>query len=136
MQEMLKRTVTAVGGRNGVVRSENSDTTFTLRKPVEMGGKNQPGTDPEELFAAGYASCLASAIEYLLSANNVEFEEVSVEATNHLMMVPDKGFQFALTVKARIKGVPKDVEKSYIDKGQAFCPFSRSIQGNVTITHI
>ncbi len=136
MKEMLHRKVTAIGGRDGIVKDTESGLTYDLRKPVEMGGQDQPGTDPEELFAAGYASCLASSIEYLLSANKISFEEVSVETTNHLMMVPDQGFQFKLTVKTQIKGVSKEVEKDFTKKGQAFCPFSRSIQGNVIIENV
>lgn len=136
IKEMLQRTVIAKGGRNGTIYSKEENKTYTLRKPVEMGGKKAEGTDPEALFAAGYAACLASSIEYLLSANNVDYQNVTVEATNHLMMVPDQGFQFNLTVKSHIEGVSKAVEQTYIEKGQAFCPFSKSIQGNVTINHM
>ena len=136
MKDMLQRTVIAQGGRNGIIKETSSGVTYTLRKPVEMGGEDHPGTDPEELFAAGYASCLASSIEYLLTADNVSFEDVLVQATNHLLMVPDKGFQFKLEVKTTILGVSSEVEKAYTLKGQAFCPFSRAIQGNVTIENI
>ncbi len=137
MKEILKRTVTAVGGRDGIVKDTVSGDTYTLRKPVEMGGEaNQKGTDPEELFAAGYASCLASSIEYLLSASGTSYDEVTVEVANHLIMVPNKGFHFKLTVKTRITGVSPEVETAFRDKGQAFCPFSRSIHGNVEIENI
>ncbi len=136
MKEMLQRKMTAYGGRDGIVKDTTNGITYDLRKPVEMGGKDQPGTDPETLFAAGYASCLASSIEYLLSANHVSYDDVTVEATTHLMMVPDKGFTFKLTVKTRIKGVSSDVETAYRKKGQAFCPFSRAIAGNVDIKNI
>lgn len=136
MKEMLKRKATAINGRDGVINDTESGITYNLRKPVEMGGTAKPGTDPEELFAAGYASCLASSIEYLLASQHIAFDEVRVEATNHLTMVPNKGFQFQLTVKTRITGVSKEVEQEYVEKGQAFCPFSRSIKGNVTVENI
>ena len=136
MKEMLQRTVTAINGRDGHVTDTTSGITYDLRKPIEMGGIDKKGTDPEALFAAGYASCLASSIEYLLTANSISFDEVSVKATNHLMMVPNKGFQFKLTVETRIKGVSSDIEDEYTIKGQAFCPFSRAIKGNVEIENI
>lgn len=136
MKEMFTRKVTAIGGRNGILKDTISDITYTLRKPVEMGGEEAPGTDPEELFAAGYASCLASSIEYLLTANKIPYEEVTVKAVNHLMMIPDKGFQFKLTVKTRITGVSAETEKAYLEKGQAFCPFSRAIKGNVVVENV
>ncbi len=136
MNEVLQRTATAIGGRDGMINDESSRMTYELRKPIEMDGKEKSGTDPEALFAAGYASCLASAIEYLLSANGVSYDGVTVKATNHLMMVPNKGFQFKLTVETRIAGVSSDVEAEYITKGQAFCPFSRAIKGNVMVENV
>lgn len=136
MKEILKRTVIAQGGRNGMIKESTSGITYSLRKPVEMGGEHDPGTDPEELFVAGYASCLASSIEYLLSANQIVFEDITVEATNLLLMIPDQGFQFKLTVKTRILGVSPDVERDYTKKGQAFCPFSKAIKGNIIVENI
>jgi Ohr subfamily peroxiredoxin len=101
-----------------------------------MGGTNQKGSNPEELFSIGYSSCFASSLEYLLLSNKVSYESLSVKADTALMMDEKTGFEFQLTVKASIKGISKEVEKEYIHKAYGFCPYSKAIKGNVKVTFI
>ena len=136
MKKFLERTATAFGGRDGEIRDTQSGYSVKLSKPAEMGGVNPKGTNPEELFSIGYSSCFASSLEYLLIANGVVYEFLSVKADTALMMDEKTGFSFALTVKARIQGVSKEVEKEYIQKAYNFCPYSKAIKGNVNVTFI
>jgi len=136
MKKFLERTATAFGGRDGEIKDTLSGYSVKLSKPAEMGGVNPKGTNPEELFSIGYASCFASSLEYLLQANKVSYESLSVKADTALMMDEKTGFSFKLTVKAVVKGVTKEVEQEYIQKAYNFCPYSKAIKGNVDVNFI
>lgn len=88
MKTFLERSATTYGGRDGLIKDMASQTELKLVKPVEMGGKEGLGTNPEELFAAGYSSCFASSIEYLLMSNQVAYDAISVKATTQLLADP------------------------------------------------
>ena len=136
MKKFLERTATAFGGRDGEVKDTQSRYSVKLSKPLEMGGVDPKGTNPEELFSIGYSSCFASSLEYLLVANKVSYESLCVKADTALMMDETTGFEFQLTVKVKIKGVSKKVEKEYTEKAYGFCPYSKAIKGNVKVTFI
>lgn len=133
---MLKRSATTYNGRNGLIKDTDSGLELKLSKPIEMGGAGEEGTNPEELFAMGYSSCLASSMEYLLNADDIKYDDLYVNAEAFLMMEPHSGFKFQLTVKARILGVSDDIQKEYIDKAYQFCPYSKAIRGNVEVNFI
>jgi lipoyl-dependent peroxiredoxin len=134
MKQLLIRGATTYGGRNGVIRDTQSNTSLNLAKPVEMGGMYQPGTNPEELFAMGYSACFASSLEYLLQFENVDFESISVHVDVALVMNEATGFEFAATIKARVLGTDASTERDFIQKAYQFCPYSKAIKGNVNIT--
>lgn len=136
MKTFLERSATTYGGRDGLIKDMASQIELKLTKPVEMGGKEGLGTNPEELFAAGYSSCFASSIEYLLMSNQVAYDAISVKATTQLLADPEKGFSFKLIVDAKITGVDQETEKSYIEKAYGFCPYSKAIKGNVDVVFI
>ena len=62
MKKILERSATAKGGRDGLITDMSSKLELKMTKPLEMGGNNQTGTNPEELFAAGYSACFASSL--------------------------------------------------------------------------
>lgn len=136
MNQILERSATTYGGRNGVIKDMASSVELKLSKPLEMGGIGAPGTNPEELFSAGYSSCFASSIEYLLLTSKISYDAISVKATTKLVAHPEKGFLFQLLVDAKIKGVSKEVEKEYVEKAYGFCPYSKAIKGNVDVKFI
>ncbi len=136
MKEILTRTATTFGGRNGEIKDTTSGLTFKLAKPKQMGGIGLDGTDPEELFSVGYSSCFASSMEYLLQNDKVEYESLYVKADTKLVMVENEGFKFKLIVEARIKGVDKTTLDKYIKGAKDFCPYSKAIKGNVDIEFI
>jgi Ohr subfamily peroxiredoxin len=136
MNKFLERSATTFGGRDGVIKNMASNMELKLAKPIEMGGSPSVGTNPEELFSAGYSSCFASSMEYLLMTEGVPYEAISVKATTELMADPAKGFQFRLVVNAKIEGVSKEVEKTFIEKAFGFCPYSKAIKGNVDVVFV
>ncbi|MBU1093223.1 MAG: Ohr family peroxiredoxin [Firmicutes bacterium] len=136
MKKILERTATTYGGRDGEIKDTLSGYSVKLSKPMEMGGKNSIGTNPEELFSMGYSACLASSLEYLLVTQHIAYESLFVKADTLLMMDEKTGFQFAINVNARVLGVSKAIEKEYIKKAYDFCPYSKAIKGNVEVTFI
>lgn len=133
-QELLRRTVRATNGRNGYISSKDRDFTMQLEIPQEMGGKPNDNTNPEELFAAGYSSCFASSMEYLLRSSDTAFESLFAEVTAKLVQDSSKGgFKFAATITASIAGVSEEVKKQIIDNAYQFCPYSRAIMNNVDV---
>lgn len=137
MSKILERSATTFHGRDGVIKDTESGLELKLSKPKEMGGQGgNNGTNPEELFAVGYSSCLASSMEYLLKSDKIKYQDLHVKAIVSLVMHQEKGFQFQLVVDAQIQGVTKEVEKEYIDKAYNFCPYSKAIKGNVEVKFI
>lgn len=136
MKEILSRTATTYGGRNGEVKDTQSGIEYKLAKPKEMGGVGLEGTNPEELLSVGYSSCFASSLEYLLQNDKVKYEDLYVKAETKLLMYENVGFKFKLIVKARVNGVSKDVQDSYVEKASHFCPYSRAFKGNIEVDFI
>ncbi|MDI6453065.1 Ohr family peroxiredoxin [Peloplasma aerotolerans] len=133
MKKILERSATTFHGRDGLIKDTDSGLELKLSKPKEMGGLGENGTNPEELFAAGYSSCLASSMEYLLKNDKIDYKDLQVSAVASLVMHQEKGFLFQLVVDAQIQGVTKEVEKEYIEKAYNFCPYSKAIKGNVEV---
>jgi len=131
---ILKRAVTATGGRQGHLLSEDQNIDLKLDLPTELGGNPAPKTtNPEQLLATGYASCFASSLEYILMSEQVKYEQVIITATALLLKDEAGGFKFGIDVVAHIMGLEKKIAKPYVDKAYAFCPYSKAIRGNVEV---
>lgn len=131
---ILKRAVTATGGRQGHLLSEDNNIDLKLDLPPELGGNPAPKTtNPEQLFATGYASCFASSLEYILMTEQVKYEQVVVTATALLLKDDEGGFKFGIDAVVHIKGLEKKAAKPYVDQAYAFCPYSKAIRGNVEV---
>lgn len=134
MKEFLRRQATVRGGRDGTVEAHTSKAVFSLSKPEEMGGNPPAKTNPEELFAAGYAACFSSSLEYLLQEASESYEDLEVTATTALVADGHAGFKFAVTLNPKITGLEQSVADQFIESALAFCPYSKAIKGNVELT--
>ena len=132
----LERSATTYGGRDGVIKNTQSGLQVEMTKPLEMGGTNPTGTNPEELFSIGYSGCFASSLEYLLFVDKVSYQDISVKVDTQLVSDEQGGFKFALQVHARIKGLTSEQESQYIQKAFLFCPYSKAIKGNVDVAFV
>lgn len=133
MKVFLRRQATVRGGRDGTIEAHTSKAVFSLSKPEEMGGMPPAKTNPEELFAAGYAACFASSLEYLLNEANEPYEDLEVTATTSLVADEKAGFKFAVTLNPKIIGLDQAVADQFIESALAFCPYSKAIKGNVEV---
>jgi osmotically inducible protein OsmC len=124
---------TAVGGRDGHVHSADGLVDVDLRPPVEMGG---PGgaTNPEELFAAGYAACFQSALAVVARRSKVIVDGSTVTAKVTIGTVGGGGFGLAVALDVHIPDVDEATTRSLIEGAHEVCPYSNATRGNIEVT--
>ncbi|CAH1211103.1 MULTISPECIES: organic hydroperoxide resistance protein [Paenibacillus] len=132
-QKMYETTVKAVGGRNGYVESSVPELRLDVRTPKEMGGAGGEGTNPEQLFAAGYAACFDSALNMVARMQKIKLEGSEVTATVHFGKVEDGGFGIAVTLDVLAKGVDKATAEKLVEAAHQACPYSRATRGNIDV---
>jgi lipoyl-dependent peroxiredoxin len=123
---------TAWGGREGRTCSTDEMLDVTLAVPKELGG---PGgaTNPEQLFAAGYAACFHSALKLLGRREKVDVSESAVTARVGLGMNKDGGFELEVELEAELPDVERSVAEDLVEKAHRVCPYSNATRGNVEV---
>jgi lipoyl-dependent peroxiredoxin len=123
---------TAVGGREGHVHSSDGELDIDLRPPVDMGG---PGgaSNPEELFAAGYAACFQSALGVVARRSQVTVDGSTVTAKVTIGTIEGGGFGLAVALEVHIPGVAEEVVQTLMDGAHAVCPYSNATRGNIEV---
>ena len=124
---------TAVGGREGHVRSGDGFVDVDLQPPTAMGG---PGgaTNPEELFAAGYAACFQSALGVVARRQKVSVDGSTVKAEVSIGTVEGGGFGLAVNLEVHIPDVDDETTGSLIEAAHQVCPYSNATRGNIEVT--
>ena len=124
---------TATGGRAGHATSDDGILDVDLRPPKEMGG---PGgaTNPEQLFAAGYAACFQSALGVVGRRAKVDTSASTVEADVTIGSIPGGGYGLAVTIRVAIPGAGTDQVRSLAEAAHQVCPYSNATRGNIDVT--
>lgn len=118
-------------GRNGHVTSTDGLVDFDLAMPTEMGGTGK-GTNPEELFAAGYAACFHSALR--LTARRAKADVDGSTVTARVGIGPDgPAFGLAVTLLIHLPHVAADTAKELTEAAHQVCPYSRATRGNIAV---
>ncbi|HEY2793104.1 MAG TPA: organic hydroperoxide resistance protein [Micromonosporaceae bacterium] len=118
-------------GRSGHVTSSDELLDFDLAVPVEMGGAGG-GTNPEQLFAAGYSACFHSALRVIGRRQKVDVEGSTVTA--QVGIGPDgPGFGLAVTLRVHLPNVPADQALGVAQAAHEVCPYSRATRGNIVV---
>lgn len=122
---------TASSGRDGRTRSEDGIIDMAVAPPKSMGG-NGAGTNPEQLFAAGYAACFGSAIAFVARQQKLNLKPVAVTA--HVSIGP-KGPGFGLQVElvAQVPDLPRDQAEALVQAAHQVCPYSNATRGNIVV---
>jgi Ohr subfamily peroxiredoxin len=134
MNIVYTATATATGdGRNGHATSEDGTIDVDLRVPKEMGG---PGgaTNPEQLFAAGYAACFHSALKVVAGREKLDVTGSEVSASVGIGSNDAGGFGLAVALDVHLPSLDHDVAKALVDKAHQVCPYSNATRGNVEVT--
>jgi osmotically inducible protein OsmC len=124
---------TATGGRSGHVVSGDGILDVDLRPPKEMGG---PGgaTNPEQLFAAGYAACFQSALGVVGRRQGADTSQSTVEADVTIGSVKGGGYGLAVTIRVSIPGADPAMARSLAEAAHRVCPYSNATRGNIDVT--
>lgn len=133
MKTLYTTNVTAKGGRNGQVKSDNGVLDLEVRMPKGLGGANDDYTNPEMLFAAGYAACFDSALNLIISKSKIETGETSVAAKVSIGQNEDGGFGLAAELAVNIPGVSLEEAKELTEKAHQICPYSNATRNNIEV---
>lgn len=134
MTSLYQTRVKAVGGRSGTVRSDDGLLDLALAMPKELGGKGG-ATNPEQLFAAGYAACFENAVIHVTrgQADKVRDSDIEVQAVVGLIDNAQGGFALAVTLDVSIAGLDQEKAEKIVAAAHAVCPYSNAVQGNVDV---
>ena len=123
------------GGREGLSKTDDGRVTVTLATPTEMGGSGK-GTNPEQLFATGYAGCYLGAMRFAAGKAKIEMPAAATVSTNVSIGARDdgEGFGLEVTIDVNLPGMEKAAAEDLSKRGHVVCPYSHSIKGNVMVT--
>jgi osmotically inducible protein OsmC len=119
-------------GRNGHVRSDDGRVDLEMSMPKPMGGSGE-GTNPEQLFAAGYAACFHSALQAVARAQKIQVHDTSVGARVHIGGNGDGGFELAVELEVVVPDLPADQAQALADAAEKVCPYSNATRGNIDV---
>ena len=135
MQILYTASATATGGRAGHVRSSEGPLDFDLTWPKELGGAGGSGTNPEQLFAAGYAACFAQALVRAARDRNVLLSSPpAVTADVGIGRLENGRFGLDVELRVSLPGVEREDADKLADMAHAeICPYSRATRGNLDV---
>ncbi len=133
MKTLYTTKVTATGGRNGHVKSENGILDLEVKMPKALGGANDDFTNPEMLFAAGYAACFDSALNRVISLSKTQTGETTVTAEVSIGQLENGGFGLAVQLDVNIPGVSQEEAQSLTEKAHEICPYSNATRNNIEV---
>ena len=125
----------AKGGRDGHITTANNVLDIDLSTPKEMGGPGKAGaTNPEQLFAAGYAACFEGALGVAARQAKVRLENVTVEAFIGFGKAEDGGFGISADLHVNIPGIEQKQAEELVEAAHGICPYSRATKGNIEVS--
>ena len=125
---------TVTGGREGHARTSDGRVDVDLDVPSEMGGKGGPGTNPEQLFAAGYAACFQSALIRIAFRRKLDLTGSRVTARVGIGPVNEGGFGLAAALDLDAPQIDHDEAFDLMRRAHEACPYSRATRGNITVS--
>lgn len=120
-------------GRGGHVRSTDGVLDLDLAVPAELGGPGGNATNPEQLFAAGYAACFHSALQAVARKAKADVTGSSVTAEVGIGKNGSGGFGLEVALVVDLPGVDRDQAQQLTEQADAMCPYSNAVRGNVDI---
>ncbi len=124
---------TAQGGRDGKVATDDGKLDVVVAPPVEMGGSGR-GTNPEQLFAAGYAACFHSALKLVARKTRQDADGSTVTAEVGIGPINGgAGFGLEVVLEVSLPGVDRAVAEELVAKAHEVCPYSNATRGNIKV---
>ncbi|MFB5663871.1 organic hydroperoxide resistance protein [Alteribacillus sp. HJP-4] len=132
MKPIFTSYATADGGREGHVKS--SDGLIDLNLVMPGGDSNETGSNPEQLFAAGYAACYDGALNLMAEKQNKDIDSKVTGAVSLLKDEQDNGFKIGVQLDVEVKGVSQEEAEELTTAAHQFCPYSKATRGNIDVT--
>ncbi len=120
-------------GRNGHARTSDGSLDLGLAIPEAMGGSGD-GTNPEQLFAAGYAACFHSALQMVARQDKADITDSAVGARVGIGPNDAGGFQLEVALELTLPNLARDEAQALADKAHQVCPYSNATRGNIDVT--
>ncbi|KPQ05592.1 MAG: putative redox protein, regulator of disulfide bond formation [Rhodobacteraceae bacterium HLUCCA12] len=131
---LYSATMTATGGREGTAKSPDGAFALDLSVPKALGGPGGAGTNPEQLFAAGYAACFLGAVKLVGRQRKLSLgDDVTVTATVGLGPV-EPGYALAVDLAVALPGIEPAQAQEIVEAAHQRCPYSHATRGNVDVT--
>jgi len=127
-------TATATGGRQGSAQSNDGKLKIELSTPKELGGAGGDGTNPEQLFAAGYSACFIGAMKAVAAKQQVTVPaDVSITSDVSIGPIPN-GFGIQVAMRISLPGMDRAAAQALIDAAHQVCPYSNATRGNIDVS--
>lgn len=133
MKTLYTAVATATGGRTGHAESADGVLAVDLSIPPEMGGSGGTGTNPEQLFAAGYAACFGSALDYLAKQRKIETGDVAVTASVGIGPNDTGSFSLSTSLAVTVPALSQADAEALVADAHQVCPYSNAVKGNIDV---
>ncbi|MBE8723102.1 organic hydroperoxide resistance protein [Sphingobacterium pedocola] len=128
-EKLYTAEVTAIGGRDGAVKSSDGVLNFEVRKPESMGGKGG-ATNPEQLFAAAWSSCFLGAMGAVSEKDNTDLKDTQLTVKISFNSEGNSSFLSA-EIEAHVPSLDNEQTQALIEKAHRVCPYSKATRGNI-----
>ncbi len=132
MTALYTAIATATNGRSGSIKTDDGNLSAPLSFPKELGGPGGTGTNPEQLFAAGYAACFGSALGLVARMQKVAIGDVAITAKVGLVK-DDASFHLEVELHGEFKSIPTEQAHALMQAAHEVCPYSRATRGNIAV---
>jgi len=130
---LYKATATSTGGRDGKSLSSDGVLNLSLTTPKELGGTGAVGTNPEQLFAAGYSACFIGALKFVAGQQKIALPaDTAITASVGIGQIP-AGFGIEVEMRISIPGVERAKAQALVDAAHQVCPYSNATRGNIEV---
>jgi Ohr subfamily peroxiredoxin len=134
LQILYTAEATAVGGRQGHARTSDGRLDVDLDVPSEMGGSGGPGTNPEQLFAIGYAACFQSALLRIAAGKKLDLGDSKIGARVGIGPSKSGGFELAAALDLDAPQLTREQGVELMRRAHEGCPYSRATRGNIEVS--
>ncbi|RJG07825.1 organic hydroperoxide resistance protein [Noviherbaspirillum cavernae] len=134
MQILYTAQATATGGRDGRAVTSDNHLDVKLNTPKKLGGAGGAGTNPEQLFAAGYSACFLSALKFVaMHAKLALPADAAVTAEVGIGPNGQGGFGLAAELRVALPGMEREAAQALVNKAHEVCPYSNATRGNIEV---
>lgn len=133
MEPLYTAEASVKGGRDGHARSSDGVIDVDLQAPKEMGGRGGDATNPEQLFAAGYAACFQGALGVVARQESLDVSDSTITARVSIGKDDTGGFGLAVELVGTLPGVDRPRAQELLDKAHQVCPYSKATRGNIEV---